>query len=247
MTTVNDRRFYVYAYLRTDGTPYYIGRGQRYRIHDVQNHIVKLPPKHRRKILATALTHEDANEWECDLIQLFGRKDLGTGCLRNLTDGGNEGNTGWVPSAEYRQNKAEQMQQWHRENPGVNGAKISAAKLGHIQNDSTRAKISIALIDADVVSAYGLTVDQWSQLDHAARKRVIRQHGAGVTVCADATLKELKAVSGKGVTVEQWRNLNSLQRKHFNRTKARADRAGVHYLTWVALTKSEQIKLALAA
>lgn len=43
---------------------------------------------HEVEIVADNLSYEDAKELECFLIQLYGRKDLGTGQLINMTDGG---------------------------------------------------------------------------------------------------------------------------------------------------------------
>ena len=92
--------YYTYAYLREDGTPYYIGKGKRNRIHS-KLHSVNLPPRERRVYLKTGLTAEEASKHEIYLISVLGRKDLGTGILRNLTDGG-EGVPGRVVSQETR-------------------------------------------------------------------------------------------------------------------------------------------------
>jgi hypothetical protein len=80
--------YYTYAYLREDGTPYYIGKGKRDRIYS-KNRRVK-PPKDKSRIifLKQNLTEEEAFKHEIYMIAVFGRKDLGTGILRNLTDGG---------------------------------------------------------------------------------------------------------------------------------------------------------------
>ena len=83
--------FYTYAYLREDGTPYYIGKGCGDRVN--AKHRFKLPPVERRLILKEGLTEEEAHRHEVYLISVLGRKDKGTGILRNLTDGG-EGVTG---------------------------------------------------------------------------------------------------------------------------------------------------------
>jgi hypothetical protein len=94
------KNFYTYAYLREDGTPYYIGKGKGKRIN--QPHYrsnkskvkVPLPPKERRLFLKQNLTEEEAFKHEVYMVAVFGRKDLGTGILLNMSDGGKGGSSG---------------------------------------------------------------------------------------------------------------------------------------------------------
>jgi hypothetical protein len=80
--------YYTYAYLRKDGTPYYIGKGTGRRINQYHTKFVKLPSKDSRVILERFNTEKEALEHEIELIALYGRKDIQTGILINRTNGG---------------------------------------------------------------------------------------------------------------------------------------------------------------
>jgi hypothetical protein len=99
--------FYTYAYLREDRTPYYIGKGKKDRIHSTCRR--NKPPKDKSRIifLKQNLTEEEAFKHEIYMIAVFGRKDLGTGILRNLTDGG-EGASG-MGTPEQRSDRARKV------------------------------------------------------------------------------------------------------------------------------------------
>ena len=92
--------YYVYAYLRQDDTPYYIGKGKEKRAWSKNHGNVMVPKDSTRiKFVKKNLTEDEAHNLEVSLIKQYGRKDLGTGILINQTNGG-EGSSGRLLSEE---------------------------------------------------------------------------------------------------------------------------------------------------
>jgi len=130
--------YYTYAYLRKDGTPYYIGKGRGYRYRYKHKQLVRQPPLERIIFLKKNLTEEEAHRHEVYMIFVLGRKDLGTGILRNLTDGG-EGTSGWVATPEFREKRRQiRLGQTHSEETK---RKIAEAHKGRQVSEETREKL----------------------------------------------------------------------------------------------------------
>ena len=167
MELLEDKRFYVYVYLdpRKIGKykygkymfefePFYVGKGHGYRkydhIYDAKNSNRNNPKLNKvRKIKRLGLspyiietsslnTEKEANNIECVLISLIGRKDLKKGPLLNLTDGG-EGNSGVIRSVDYRK----KFSKIHKNKivSEETRKKLSALKKGKKLSEATKDKI----------------------------------------------------------------------------------------------------------
>jgi len=162
---MNANRFYVYHWLREDGTPYYVGKGQTNRAFEKRRKY--RPPVDRIKIIKNNFTEEQAHKLEVSEILKYGRKDLGTGILRNKTEGGD----GHVPGPETRlklslalKGKNKGKPAWNKGLKGVQKSnkkggnrpdltpeirariseKVRAYKLGKKLSEKTKNKISKA-------------------------------------------------------------------------------------------------------
>ena len=160
--------YYTYAYLREDGTPYYIGKGSGSRAFRKRSYI-KRPSKDRILFLKEDLTEEEAFKHEMYMIALYGRKSDG-GILHNLTVGG-EGTSGtkWSPEQHFA----------HRERMMGNTygkgkvtseetkRKISEAKRGKKWSPERRLERSISMTGKfkpdNQVSKHALYMREWSR------------------------------------------------------------------------------------
>ena len=141
---VNPNRFYTYAYLRKDRTPYYIGKGTRYRLFECNGKPCPVPSKDRILILKNNLTEEEAFKHETYMINVFGRKIDG-GILLNKTFGG-EGASGRVVKNSTRRILKEKCSGWKHTPEAIE--KIRQSSLSRIYppiSNETKRKISNTL------------------------------------------------------------------------------------------------------
>lgn len=134
--------FYSYLWLRDDTSPYYAGKGSGRRAFRGHRHRGLQPPTERSRILLFLhATEAEAFESEKAFIKWFGRKDLGTGCLINHTDGGDQ-----PPSAKGKKRSAEFIQKMRDRKPTIQTVeskeKNRIAHLGRTHTTESKNKQS---------------------------------------------------------------------------------------------------------
>lgn len=92
---------YTYIYMREDGLPYYVGKGNGGRAFTNKGKPCNRPVDANRILIQEFPSDGDALAAERFLISYYGRKDLGLGPLLNRSDGG-EGPSGTIVTAEHR-------------------------------------------------------------------------------------------------------------------------------------------------
>ena len=128
-----EEKYVVYFHKDDEGKVFYVGIGRPKRafwFYERSEFWKRYVAKHcaagvpRVDIIHQNISWSSACEHERFWIEAYGRRDNGTGCLVNMTDGG-EGACGLVPSEETR-------------------LKMSLARKGKPFSDETRLKMSLA-------------------------------------------------------------------------------------------------------
>jgi hypothetical protein len=193
------KTYYTYLWLRDNGVPYYVGKGSGDRAFGKSSHRVKSPKDRTRILIQDFPDESSAFAAEIFLISFYGREDLKTGHLLNLTPGGenpprNKTLPKWTESRKQRmreikscvsaETRAKQSDAAKRRGPTNIGktwkhsvsrsfehrAKISAYMKLRPITEETRSKMRAAQINR-VPWNRGNTGGTWTSAQRAARQK----------------------------------------------------------------------------
>jgi len=205
---VNPNRFYTYAYLRVDRTPYYIGKGKGNRAYNKHQKGISVPKNKSRIIfLKQNLTEEEAFKHEIYMIAVFGRKDLGAGILRNRSYGG-EGPSGAVRSEEWRRSISEKMSKNGKGGGSIGGKKAKELGLG-IHALTTEQRIEIGKKSSETnkkngTGVYGMTFEQRRE-----NGKKVKELGVGIFAMTTDELIEAGKKGNKITNSQRWECLET--------------------------------------
>ena len=211
--------YYTYAWLREDGTPYYIGKGKNDRAFRKGS-----PNPNRVLILKNNLSEFDAFKHEMYMISVLGRKDLGSGILNNLTDGG-EGLSGYVFTEEVKQRMKKPKSDKHKQATSEATAKLwedpeyrekcLSARIKSQKTEESRQTRSLAQKNRDPSCVQKMTKTKrqnwrkevWDLIEKAINSspghlwgmtKIHRETGATI-----ASIRAMAELVRKGITWEQ--------------------------------------------
>lgn len=198
-----ENNWYVYRHIRLDkNEPFYIGIGNKKNY----GRAYQNKPDRRNKIwkkifdktdieveiILEGLTKNQSSEKEQELIRLYGRKDLGTGTLCNMTDGG-DGIWNCARSDETKEKL--RQQKLGDKNPMFGKTQTEETRLkrrnsllGQTRSESTKKKQSLSTINsgqAKSVDVYNFNNNEYVGRFHSISEacRVLGFHKSNSKAC----------------------------------------------------------------
>tara|TARA_Y100000310_G_C20683417_1_gene817471 strand:+ start:142 stop:1041 length:900 start_codon:yes stop_codon:yes gene_type:complete len=210
--------YYIYKLWRPDKSQFfYIGKGMNTRLFD---HVLAKDSKYSQKYKSNIikklkqlglnveyiidsfyLEETDVFKREIELISQYGRLDIKTGCLANMTDGG-EGSSGQVNTEELKNKKSKAGKKaWKNKSDEERKYMSDAAKLGW---EKRRKNYSIEPWNKGKINVYS---------EEALKKMSESQRGKTSGFKGKTVTKENKEKLSEMMKLK-WNNLLDEERKH---------------------------------
>lgn len=201
--------FYVYAWRRPDtGEVFYVGKGYGKRAGELKRHnpiFMRIVAKLKRmnmvptiEFVGAGLTEKEAFDLECTEISRYGRRDMGTGSLVNLTEGG-DGIRGAIRTPEHN-------------------AKIGASKIGKPRSEDTKAKLSAARRGVGISESHRLAISRGlmkRQPPSAETREKIGSAHRGKEISRDIRDKISRTMTGRRLPTAHVENMSAAVKLRF--------------------------------
>lgn len=229
----NKNKFYTYVLLRNNNRPYYVGVGFKNRVF---NHVSPFELEKGSNKLKINITNKELSEFgdikyailvvsnnrniclrmEEKFIESIGRIDISTGCLSNLTDGGEIGPTGYKMSDEEkikrrdiglndRENRIRKSKDWWDNLSEEEREYRKLCRLSGTNSEKARQNNS------------QLSRNRWA--DENYRKELIAKYKEAQQKCSDVTSERMKSKWSD----PEFRSMMLLKRKEARERKLKGD------------------------